>query len=1027
MKLPLLLSAAATALSALVFVSGSPAATINVSTVSGLQNAINNANPGDIIVAANGTYTLSSSLTIGCAGTSSSHIAIKAASTSGATINGSGSVAFTSSAAYIDMQGFVFNQNGSIGIPAGSTNVRITRCTVELTIPSGTTTSYINISGDNVQIDHCELRNKSTLGEMLDISGSGSQVARNLWVHHNYFHDFTSPGGNGAETIRWGLSGLSLSTGNGICEYNLFARCTGENELISNKSCGNTYRYNTFIDSPGAQMSQRHGNYNLIYANYFKNTDGIRIYGDHNQIWSNYLEGNTSGINIGNGDGEVENGAALTSHDKPDYTLIAFNTLINNTQQYFMQGRTGGLGASNTTFADNIISGGGQAASISTTAPYANPIWEGNIVWNTTAGDMPSGTYTIEDPLLVLDSYSVYHLASNSPAIDAAVDNFASITVDQDGQPRPGGSSNDVGADEFSTATIIAHPWSPSDVGPNSGLTVAAPTFTPAGGSYTSTQSVSISTTTSGASIRYTTDGSTPSETNGTVYSGPVSIATTTTLKAIAYESGLTDSSVTSATYTITSGGTTITSANGFYNVPFSTAQTGTFTATVDVSVSLSPSNSAVALCQGAASAYTSLACIARFNPSGDIDARNGGAYAAVNTVPYSAGVTYHFRFVVNVPLHTYSVYVTPAGGSEIAVGTNYAFRTEVNSVTSLDTWDFSVNATPGGSLTFNNQSVAAATQAAAPTFNPPVGTYTGSQSVTISTTTSGATIRYTTDGSTPSETNGTVYTGAVTVAATTTLKAIAYASGYNDSNVSSATYTISLPQAAAPTFSPAGGAYSSTQSVTLASATSGATIRYTVDGSTPTETNGTVYTGPVTVGTNVTLKAIAYASGYSDSSVASASYTFSTTVSVATGFYNVPMSVSETGTFTATVDAVPSLSPSNTTVALCSGAQTAYTGLACIARFNQSGDIDARNGGAYAAASTIPFSAGVSYHFRFVVNVPNHTYSLYVTPAGGSEITVGSNYAFRTEVNTVTNLNTWNVDVNATPGGSVTVSNLTP
>ena len=42
---------------------------------------------------------------------------------------------------------------------------------------------------------------------------SGSQVARRLWVHHNYFHDFTSPGGNGAETILWGLSGLSLSNG----------------------------------------------------------------------------------------------------------------------------------------------------------------------------------------------------------------------------------------------------------------------------------------------------------------------------------------------------------------------------------------------------------------------------------------------------------------------------------------------------------------------------------------------------------------------------------------------------------------------------------------------------------------------------------------------------------------------------------------------------------------------------------------------------------------------------------------------
>jgi hypothetical protein len=82
---------------------------------------------------------------------------------------------------------------------------------------------------------------------------------------------------------------------------------------------------------------------------------------------------------------------------------------------------------------------------------------------------------------------------------------------------------------------------------------VAAPSFSPGAGTYSSAQSVTISTTTSGASIRYTTDGSTPSATTGTLYAGPVSIGSTTTLKAIAYESGFTNSNVTSGTYTISS------------------------------------------------------------------------------------------------------------------------------------------------------------------------------------------------------------------------------------------------------------------------------------------------------------------------------------------------------------------------------------------------------------------------------------------------------------------------------------------
>jgi unsaturated rhamnogalacturonyl hydrolase len=325
--------------------------------------------------------------------------------------------------------------------------------------------------------------------------------------------------------------------------------------------------------------------------------------------------------------------------------------------------------------------------------------------------------------------------------------------------------------------------------------TVAAPVFTPAPGTYASAQSVSISTTTSGATIRYTTDGSTPTSTTGTVYSGPITISATTTLKAIAYESGFNNSSVTSGTYTISSSGgsTTISSADGFYNVPFGSTQIGTFTATIDAVPSLSPSNTAISLCQGAQTSYAGLACIARFNPSGDIDARNGGAYAAASTIPYSAGVSYHFRFVVNVPTHTYSLYVTPAGGTEITVGSNYAFRTEQAGVTSLDTWNVDVSATPGGSVTISNLNVTSSSggQVAAPTFNPAPGTYSSAQSVAISTATSGASIRYTTDGSTPTATTGTLYTGPVTIATTTTLKAIAYASGMTTSSVTSGTYTI--------------------------------------------------------------------------------------------------------------------------------------------------------------------------------------------------------------------------------------------
>src|SRR5437764_1020347 len=80
--------------------------------------------------------------------------------------------------------------------------------------------------------------------------------------------------------------------------------------------------------------------------------------------------------------------------------------------------------------------------------------------------------------------------------------------------------------------------------------TVAAPSFSPPVGTYSSTQTVTISTATSGATIRYTVDGSTPTA-SSTVYTGPISVPTSRTVNAIATKSGSTDSPVSSASYTI--------------------------------------------------------------------------------------------------------------------------------------------------------------------------------------------------------------------------------------------------------------------------------------------------------------------------------------------------------------------------------------------------------------------------------------------------------------------------------------------
>jgi len=438
------------ALSGTVFRSEAAAATYEVNSISELQSRINGALPGDVITVVDGVYTTTSAITINRQGTATAPIKIVARSIGGVQITGAQGFNVTSPAAYIVIEGFLLTHvSGRNQIRSGATHIVFSQNIFECTGDG----AYLTIAGHDAEITRNEFRNKHTVGNMIDVRGSGSQIAQRVWIHHNYFHDFVSPGENGAETIRFGLSGLSLSRGFGLIEYNLFVRATGENEMLSIKSGSNTIRYNTLIESPGAQITLRHGNENLVYGNYLRATDGIRIFGDRHQVFSNYLEANSGGINIGNGDGEVADGAPLTSHDRPDDCVVSFNTLVNNARNFYMTGRTNGLGATNTVFVNNILQGGGAAASLN--GVYTGGVWGGNIVWQT-AGvqSMPAGTYDEVDPLLQPDFAGIFRPQRGSPAIDSATGDYPvvidlpTVMFDMDGQPRT--DPKDKGADEVS-------------------------------------------------------------------------------------------------------------------------------------------------------------------------------------------------------------------------------------------------------------------------------------------------------------------------------------------------------------------------------------------------------------------------------------------------------------------------------------------------------------------------------------------------------------------------------------------------
>jgi hypothetical protein len=143
-----------------------------------------------------------------------------------------------------------------------------------------------------------------------------------------------------------------------------------------------------------------------------------------------------------------------------------------------------------------------------------------------------------------------------------------------------------------------------------------------------------------------------------------------------------------------------------------------------------------------------------------------------------------------------------------------------------------------------------------------------------LSCATSGATIRYTTDGSDPTATS-TQYSAPFTLSSSATVKAKAFKSGSTDSGVASATFAVSTG-VATPTISPAGGSFVNSVQVTLGCTTAGAAIRYTTDGSDPTSAS-TQYGGPFTLTASATVKARGFMSGLTDSTVASATFTLST------------------------------------------------------------------------------------------------------------------------------------------------------
>jgi Chitobiase/beta-hexosaminidase C-terminal domain/Family of unknown function (DUF6298) len=445
--------------------------------------------------------------------------------------------------------------------------------------------------------------------------------------------------------------------------------------------------------------------------------------------------------------------------------------------------------------------------------------------------------------------------------------------------------------------------------------TVATPTITPNGGTHTGSVSVTLQTSTSGASIYYTTNGSTPTQ-SSSLYTGTIALTSSALVRTKAFKTGHNPSAEASASFTV--------------NQPF------------NFSLSNSGDRSVIA---GSSVTNSINASLTSGNPQ--------AVTFAVSGLP--AGVTASFSNGSCVPscASTLTIDATGSNSSGTSAVTVTAIGGAVSKTTSFN-------------LTVNLPTLAA------PTISPNGGNYTGSVSVTLQAANSGASIYYTTNGTTPTQSSA-LYTGAFTLTNSTTVKAKAFKNGSNPSSEASASFTItpmfnfalsnsgdrsvvagssvtntitanlssgttqavsfvasglptgttasfssgscnpncssvltiitttstpagsstltvtangggvtktttfsltvSLPTVATPTITPNGGNFTGSASVTIQTATAGASIFYTTNGTTPTQSS-ILYTQPFTLNTTALVKAKAFKSGSNPSGEASASFT---------------------------------------------------------------------------------------------------------------------------------------------------------
>lgn len=420
----------------------------------------------------------------------------------------------------------------------------------------------------------------------------------------------------------------------------------------------------------------------------------------------------------------------------------------------------------------------------------------------------------------------------------------------------------------------------------------SSPTITPNEGPIAPTQEITLATTTEGANIHFTLDGSDPTA-SSEKYTGPFTLHSTgLTVKAIAVHDNFIDSEIfVSNPYMIRAAKPTFVPAGG---------STETYPASISVSLNCATSGASIYYTTNGETPVPEDANTSLYDTEVLIDKNTVVKAVAVHPNYATSEVAVSSQYTIKAAMPSFSSTasgtVTYPNTTTVQISSSMAEKIFFTTDGSTPTANSALYDSSHPIEIDKNTAVKAISthpdyldsevaesqhytfRAPKPTFSLAEGTYGTSQTVTLGSTLSGATFLYTTDGTDPSgsstEPTGStsVTSGSVEITKNMMVKAIAVHADYENSEVSeSPQYLI---RAVKPTFSPAEGTivtFPNNQLVTLESATSGATIYYTRNGETPDPTNKDTtfkYTTGIRTRNNTVLRAIAVHPNYVNSEV---------------------------------------------------------------------------------------------------------------------------------------------------------------